>query len=88
MQHFAGQVPAFGSAPTATAAGAGDASDMAVDGDAAAAAAVPGDDVSKLQQQVQELQQQLQESRQVAQQWQSLHGQLHQFCTEQVLAAP
>jgi hypothetical protein len=44
--------------------------------------------VVKLQQQVQQLQQQLQEARQVAEQWQSLHGQLQQFCTEQVLAAP
>ena len=58
---------------------------------AAVAAAGGGNDageVVKLQQQVQQLQQQLQEARQVAEQWQSLHGQLQQFCTEQVLAAP
>jgi hypothetical protein len=36
---------------------------------------------------VQQLQQQLQESRQVARQWQALHGELHQFCTDKVLAS-
>ncbi|WIA41254.1 hypothetical protein OEZ86_004862 [Tetradesmus obliquus] len=44
-------------------------------------------DVAQLQQQVEQLQQQLQESRQVAGQWQALHGELHQFCTDKVLAA-
>jgi hypothetical protein len=87
MQQPAGQVLVFGAAATAAAADVGDLSAMAVDSDAAAGVA-PGDEISRLQQQVQGLQQQLQESRQVAQQWQSLHGQLHQFCTEQVLAAP
>lgn len=43
-------------------------------------------DAAQLQQMVQQLQQQLQEARQVAQQWQHLHGELHQFCTESVLA--
>ncbi|WIA20965.1 hypothetical protein OEZ85_005302 [Tetradesmus obliquus] len=43
-------------------------------------------DVAQLQQQVEQLQQQLQESRQVAGQWQALHGELHQFCTDKVLA--
>jgi hypothetical protein len=61
-------------------------------GAAAAAAAAGGandaGEVVKLHQQVQQLQQQLQDARQVAEQWQSLHGQLQQFCTEQVLAAP
>uniref|UniRef100_A0A383WA77 Uncharacterized protein n=1 Tax=Tetradesmus obliquus TaxID=3088 RepID=A0A383WA77_TETOB len=44
-------------------------------------------DVAQLQQQVEQLQQQLQESRQVSGQWQALHGELHQFCTDKVLAA-
>eukprot|EP00879_Flechtneria_rotunda_P022010 GHRR01023212.1.p1 GENE.GHRR01023212.1~~GHRR01023212.1.p1 ORF type:complete len:296 (+),score=150.77 GHRR01023212.1:979-1866(+) len=46
-----------------------------------------GEEISKLQQTVQQLQQQLQEARDVAQQWQQLHGELHKFCTENVLAA-
>jgi hypothetical protein len=33
------------------------------------------------------LMQQLQESQQVAQQWQRLHGELLQFCTEKLMAA-
>lgn len=53
----------------------------------AASSEDPGE-VARLQEQVVQLQQQLQESHRVAEQWQSLHAQLHQFCTEQVLATP
>lgn len=63
---------------------------MSLSGSAAQAAgadAASQQDVASLQQMVQQLQQQLQETRQVAQQWQSLHGELHQFCTDSVLEA-
>lgn len=53
-----------------------------------AAASYDTGEVARLQEQVAQLQHQLQESQRVAEQWQSLHGQLHQFCTEQVLASP
>jgi hypothetical protein len=55
---------------------------------AAAASSEDAGEVARLQEQVAQLQQQLQASQRVAEQWQSLHGQLHQFCTEQVLATP
>lgn len=55
---------------------------------APAAASDDAGEVARLQEQVAQLQQQLQESQRVAEQWQSLHGHLHQFCTEQVLASP
>jgi hypothetical protein len=69
------------------AAGAVGGADLPAGADAAAAAG-GADELARLQQQVQQLQQQLQDSRKVAEQWQSLHGQLHQFCVEQALAAP
>ena len=91
--HQASQA-ALGSGPmllaAADAAGTGGPGHPAAAAAAAAGAAPPGEggEVAQLQQQVSQLQQQLQEARRVAEQWQSLHGQLHQFCTEQVLAAP
>lgn len=83
QQQQGGQTDVISQAASGTVAGA-DAAAGDGDGDAAGST----DAVASLQQQVQQLQQQLQESRKVAEQWQTLHGQLHQFCTEQVLAAP
>lgn len=85
--------PAEGSTAAAVGAAAatGGGADVPQAGGAAGAAAEASGEqaeVVRLRQQVVQLQQQLQETQQVAQQWQSLHGQLHQFCTEQVLAAP
>ncbi|KAF8062631.1 Wdr18 [Scenedesmus sp. PABB004] len=45
-------------------------------------------DAAQLQRTVEQLRQQLHEARQVAQQWQALHGELHQYAAEQVLRAP
>lgn len=72
----------------ADAAGTGALTAAAAGAGTGAEAAGEAGEVAQLQQQVSQLQQQLQEARRVAEQWQSLHGQLHQFCTEQVLAAP
>jgi hypothetical protein len=40
----------------------------------------------ELQQEVMKLREELLQTRKVAEQWQSLHAELHQFCAEKVLA--
>jgi len=48
--------------------------------------AVPGDKLAEeLQQEVVKLKEELLQTRKVAEQWQSLHAELHSFCTEKVL---
>lgn len=44
-----------------------------------------GDEVEVMRQQVAELQRQLAEAQAAAERWKQLHGELHAFCTEQVL---